>query len=240
MLGGRHKNRLGTSAHKQCINKAVKEVYGISATVDSVPHAGSTDKEIVRRMCESCGLQDTEVWTGLDRVIEISCALIHELIEDDLTGLVLPGVGELLHALTERRAFVGMVTGNFSTIGWAKIEKAGLGQYLSESLNQPSAFGSDCLHRNEILALAVERAEAQGFVRDVDPETLVTNNVWHIGDAIADMAAARHVKGRGIGVLTGSFTAEILAPEKPFAILQNLADTDALLAMMGISSSNKK
>lgn len=53
--------------------------------------------------------------------------------------------------------------------------------------------------------------------------------------AIADMAAARHVNGRGIGVLTGAFTAEMLEPEQPFAILENLADTESILKMMGLA-----
>lgn len=48
------------------------------------------------------------------------------------------------------------------------------------------------------------------------------------------MAAARHVNGRGIGVLTGAFTSEMLAPEHPFVILENLADTESILKMMSL------
>lgn len=181
ILGSR-KNKLGTSAHKQAINYAVKEVHGIDATVDSVPHAGSTDQEIVRRMCASKGVSDAAAWAAMDRVVALSCARVPALIEDDLSALVLPGVRALLAALTERRAYVGMVTGNFNKIGWAKMESAALHEFLAEKLDQPSAFGSDCVDRSDILALAVRRAEAQGFVKEVDPETSAVTNVYHIGD----------------------------------------------------------
>jgi phosphoglycolate phosphatase len=237
MLAGGEANKLGTSAHKQSINRAVTEVYGIKAEVDCVPHAGSTDREIVRRMCEACGLSDAETWQGIDRVIEISCGLIGDLIEDDLAMLVLPGVRELLHELTDRRAYVGMVTGNFDKIGWMKMKKAGLGDYLAENLNQPSAFGSDCLDRSDILALAVERAEGQGFVKEMDDEGRCSN-MFHVGDAIADMAAARHVNGRGVGVLTGAFSADELVGENPFVILENLADTPSVLKLLGLSTAS--
>lgn len=179
---GSQKHKLGTSAHKQAINYAVKEIYGIDVTVDGVEHAGSTDREIVRRMCVKGGLDDDACFAAIERVVALSCARIPDLIEDDLSKLVLPGVRDLLAALTERRAYVGMVTGNFNKIGWAKMESAGLHEFLAEKLDKPSAFGSDCADRSDILALAVQRAEAQGFVKEVDPETSAVTNVFHIGD----------------------------------------------------------
>lgn len=233
LLGPR--TRPGASAHKRALAHAVHEVFGVTATVDSVPHAGSTDQEIVARMCVSRGVPAADAWARMGDVVGAACDRMPALVaEDELAPLVLPGVRALLAALAERGVYVGMVTGNFALIGWAKMERAGLGGWLAERLDQPSAFGSDRADRSEILKLAVERAEAQGFVKEEDRETGVSRNVFHVGDATADMAAARFVGCRGVGVLTGAGTVETLEPEKPFVVLENLADTQKILNMMGL------
>jgi phosphoglycolate phosphatase len=230
---GEAKGSRGGSAHKRSIDRAVREVFGIGGKVDDVPHAGSTDREIVRRVCALGGVADSEWAAGIDEVVRRASELIGDLIEDDLSECVLPGVPELLRELASRGAFMGLVTGNFATIAHAKMRSAGLGRFLSASLDQPSAFGSDCLHRNEILALAVDRAVRRGFVPERAGDG-ACSNIFHVGDAAADMAAARHVGGRGVGVLTGAFTREQLAAEKPHAVLKDLADTTAILAMIGV------
>lgn len=225
-------HRAAVSGHKDCIQRAVKAIFGVDCCVDSVPHAGSTDMEIVRRMCEKCGVSDAEVFANMERVVKLCDELIPGLIEDTLVDNVLPGVSRLLVSLKEEHnVYMGLVTGNFSKIGWAKMRAAGLGEFLSEELDQPSAFGSDRRERKEILALAVERAEARGFKKEVDSYGTSTN-VFHVGDAVADMAAASFVRGRGVGVLTGAFTEDDLAPEKPFTVLRDLSDTEAVLGIL--------
>lgn len=235
-LLGKQKNvtTRGNSGHKDCIERAFKDVFDRECRVDAVPHAGSTDKEIVRRMCEKCGVPDDSAWASMDRVVELCAKLIPDYIEDSLVENVLPGVPQLLGALKEEHnIYMGMVTGNFSKIGWEKMRVAGLGPFLAEELDQPSAFGSDCAHRNDILALAVERAEARGFVKAFD-DSGVCCNLFHVGDAVADMAAAAFVGGRGVGVLTGAFTEEQLSPESPYVVLEDLSNTAEVVKILGL------
>lgn len=225
---------LGNSGHKRCIERAVKDVFDVSCRVDSVPHAGSTDREIVRRMVSSMGVSDADAWAGMDRVVALCAKLIPGFIEDSLVDCVLPGVPELLSALKEEHnVYMGLVTGNFSTIGWDKMRVAGLGAFLAEGLDQPSAFGSDRAHRSDILALAVERAEARGFCKEMSDGGECVN-VYHVGDAVADMEAAAFVSARGVGVLTGSFTRADLEPQKPFVVLPDLRNTAEVLKILGL------
>lgn len=225
--------RVGNSAHKEAIDRAVHEVYGISGRVDDLPHAGLTDQIIVRNLCVSQGVSEDQVWKKMPSVIATASALIGDLIaKDNLAHDVLPGVPELLSELHRRGVFVGLVTGNFADIGWAKMSSAGLRPFLSETC---SAFGSDCRLRQDILNRAGERAEAAGFVREHDSSGKCTN-VFHVGDAVADMEAATHVGGRGVGVLTGSFGREQLEPLNPFVLLDDLSDTSDVLRLLGFST----
>lgn len=109
-----------------------------------------------------------------------------------------------------------------------QLERAGLKDFF-----QFGAFGSDCVSRNDILALALERASDRGFTPDLNSEANLIN-AYHVGDAIADIRAAVHVKGRGIGVLTGAFNREELEKERPYKVLADLSDTDAFLKLIGL------
>lgn len=226
-------NRVGNSAHKEAIDRAVHDVYGISGRVDDLPHAGLTDQIIVRNLCASQGVPESVIWENMSKVITSACGRIDALIaKDNLADDVLPGVPELLEELRSRGVYLGLVTGNFADIGWAKMSSAGLRHFFNESC---SAFGSDCRLRPDILAKAGERAEVAGFSREHDSSGKCTN-VYHVGDAVADMESATCVGGRGVGVLTGSFGREQLDKLDPYIVLEDLSDTQSALRLFGLDS----
>lgn len=74
------------------------------------------------------------------------------------------------------------MTGNFQAAAWAKINAAGLQSYF-----QGGAFGNEREHRTDILSLAMDRFGIFGA------------NVLHIGDAIADVQAAKDFGAGGVG-----------------------------------------
>jgi phosphoglycolate phosphatase len=60
--------------------------------------------------------------------------------------------------------------------------------------------------------------------------------VYHVGDTLHDVKAAREAGVRGIGVATGGSTFEALTASEwsPYAVFRDLSDTAAVLAALEI------
>jgi len=200
--------------------------------VNDVPHAGSTDKAIIRDMCIRGGVPDALIWERMDVAMADAAVRIVRYVDTDLSHLVLPGVRRAMDALRRCGAVVALTTGNLEACAWEKMKAAGLREYFNTG-----AFGSDCLLRTDILKTAISRAlelEDVAFkARAGDGRPYA--NVFHIGDAVTDMQAAREAGANGIGVLTGAFDRKQLEAEAPLAVLDDLSDTSKFLALLGIN-----
>lgn len=207
-------------------------VHGIHVEVNDVAHAGSTDRAIIRDMCVHGGISAEVATQKMEEVIAVSDAAIPRLVEEGggLQGLILPGVREALDALKGAGAAIALTTGNLESCAWTKLKAAGIDHYF-----EGGGFGSDCFDRADILTKAIGLVEAREDAPElVQDERGKYKNVFHVGDAVADMAAARRNGANGIGVLTGSFTREQLMAEEPLVVLDDLSDTDAFLKLLGV------
>jgi phosphoglycolate phosphatase-like HAD superfamily hydrolase len=119
-------------------------------------------------------------------------------------------VRRLLGGLERRGIVMGLVTGNLTRIGWWKLERAGLHGYF-----RFGAFGEMARDRAGLVRMAVRRARAEGWVGRATP-------VCMIGDAPADILAARANRVRSIAVATGLLPVEGLRPYSPDLLLENL------------------
>jgi hypothetical protein len=71
----------------------------------------------------------------------------------ELDPIVMPGVNEALHYLAQKGALLGVASGNLETIGWIKIEAAGLCEWFR--------FGGFSDHfpvRSELIGSAANKA----------------------------------------------------------------------------------
>lgn len=143
----------------------------------------------------------------------------------------LPGVPELLRALAELKdtVVIGLVTGNLEAIGRMKLEASGLAGPFTFG-----GFGSDHTDRGELIRLAVSRAVAAH--PGLDPAAC---SVAHVGDTPHDLKAAATAAVQGVGVATGGFSADALLAVTggPWTVLASLADTAAVLRVLGIAQS---
>jgi phosphoglycolate phosphatase-like HAD superfamily hydrolase len=102
------------------------------------------------------------------------------------------------------------VTGNLTRIGWRKLQRAGLRQYF-----QFGAFGEMAPTRAGLAKMAIREARDRAWISRGAPISLV-------GDAPADILAARANGIRAISVRTGVTPAEELAALAPDYLLPNL------------------
>lgn len=208
----------GNRAHKVAINEAVYAVHGARITVDDVPHAGSTDLSIIRRMCTAANITTAVIDQEMPKVLRYAEKVIN--VDSDTSHLVLPGIQKLLKQLSERGIPCALTTGNMAYIADVKLKAAGLQHHFVGG-----AFGDEREQRSDILRLAVERCAPNEDMK----------NILHVGDAISDVRAAKQTGARCIAVATGAFAREDLEAEEPDWIFDDLSDTETVLRAFGLN-----
>ena len=187
----------------RAILRAIKDVYGVEGELGDYSFHGRTDPGIIRdlassgggeagrgrRRCASARAAGTPA-TPSTRVDDCIARYV-ELLRDEIDGgevETLPGIRELVTALAaDRRALVGLLTGNVEEGARLKLEPTGL-----LSLFKVGAYGSDSALRADLPAVAVARAEALTGRRFAGKDVVV------IGDTPADVEC-----GASLGVTAG-------------------------------------
>jgi phosphoglycolate phosphatase-like HAD superfamily hydrolase len=135
---------------------------------------------------------------------------------------VLPGVRELLDALAGLEGVgLGLLTGNIARGAELKLGSAGLWDRFAVG-----GFGSDHEERNELPAVALERARAHWKVEIEASDAIV------IGDTPRDVGCGQAGGTRTLAVATGSFLAAELLEAGPDHVLQDFSSTQDVLALL--------
>lgn len=210
--------RLGASWFRA----ALTEVTGEQA-VEIPSFAGRTDRWITTEMLRRVGRAATEA--EIDQVQRAVIAIAgRQRAEIAEIGIVLPGVSAALRAVAAWPDVTqSLVTGNLSPIAAYKVTAFGLDSYLDLAIG---GYGEVSEVRADLLgdALAKARAKYGEFAPD---------SVFVIGDTPHDVDAALAHKARSIAVATGRFGADELRAAGAHTVLPDLADTDAVLALLG-------
>jgi phosphoglycolate phosphatase-like HAD superfamily hydrolase len=149
--------------------------------------------------------------------------LTAELAKPTQTTRLYPGIKELLAALepyeTDRRALVGLLTGNVQHGAALKLRSAG----LDPARFVVGAFGSDSHSRADLPAVAAKRATERTGRRFTGADLVV------VGDTPDDVACARPMGARTVGVATGFYDTAALRAAGATHVFENLGDTQAVL-----------
>ncbi len=154
---------------------------------------------------------------SLDGLVEDCIAKYVELLRGEISRVeveTLPGIHELVVALAaDRRALVGLLTGNVVEGARLKLEPTGL-----YPLFKVGAFGSDSALRADLPAVAVARAEA------LDGRRYAGKDVVVIGDTPADVECGASLGVTAIAVATGRHTVDELAAYAPDHVFADFSD----------------
>jgi phosphoglycolate phosphatase len=225
-----------TRAHRDALYEAVREVHGVDAWAlrgrsprapgappeseaerarsSRLSPAGRTDGEIARIILLDAGVSAERIDDRADAVREACCRAYVRLCPQDLSDTVLPGIGELLDWLEDRREVtLALLTGNYEPVARLKLARAGIGRHFPTG---QGAFGSDAEDRAALPAIARRRAGAVGspYARE---RTIV------IGDTPRDIACARADQVRCFAVATGPYpVAELASADQALADARGL------------------
>src|SRR6266567_618222 len=211
-------------AGRRAIQRALVDEAGTAGPIESYRFDGKTDPQIVRDLLSLAGHAGAESAT----VIQAVCRryvdhLRTELERPTQTTRLMVGIADLLVALepheADRRALVGLLTGNVAPGAALKLRSAG----LDPARFRVGAYGSDSARRADLPAVAARRAAEVAHRRFAGADVIV------IGDTPDDVACGRPIGARSVAVATGSYDVAALRAAGAAYVFATLTDTAAVL-----------
>ena len=115
--------------HMDSFASSIERVTGFAVTLDGIPVHGSTDTAILAEACRRAGIPAEVLEPQVEAILEAMRQTVAER-RHEMKLRLMPGVEEALRHLARKGALLGVATGNLETIGWIKIEEAGLREWF--------------------------------------------------------------------------------------------------------------
>ena len=200
------------------LKRAMEDEFELKNADIDLDFGGRTDRSILAELLAKNRVEVSpeNIARLRERYVEL---LPGVLIEHG--GTVLPGVQTLLDQLSGLSHFHSYVmTGNLVQTARMKLDHFCLGDYFHD------IFGGDHdEHRNDLA-----RRTAQRLHDHHGP--VATQDVFVIGDTVADIECGHAIGARVIAVATGSHEKERLAAAQPLAVVDDLSDATKILEIL--------
>jgi phosphoglycolate phosphatase len=195
--------------HREALVYAVRHITGLETTTEGIPVQGMLDPDILAVMMRRVGAPRSHISEAMPEIMR-AAERRYQRTCPPLDDKHCPGVVPLLDRLTRHNILLGLVTGNLTRIGWRKLERAGLRDYFGFG-----AFAEMAKTRAGLAKIAIREARRQRWISGSAAVSL-------IGDAPADILAARRNRIRSIAVATGLTSPDELRAEEPDILLRDL------------------
>jgi phosphoglycolate phosphatase len=209
-------------AGRLALQEALRQTYGTAGDIDRYDFRGKTDPRIVFDLMRDAGLADDVIESRMSACFDAYTIELDRQIGDGSRVIVLPGIAEVVRALSTRDdALVGLLTGNIEAGARVKLRSTGL-----LPLFRVGAYGSDSMDRRRLPAIACERA------RHVAGRDFPFDRVTIIGDTPLDVDCARACGAVAVAVATGFHPHADLAACAPDLLFTDFSDVAAALAAL--------
>ncbi|MCP5098850.1 MAG: HAD hydrolase-like protein [Chloroflexi bacterium] len=214
---------------RQALGEALQDVFGTAGPVEDYPMGGKTDARIITDLLIAAGIPRDNIAPKLPevyaRMAEKGVIIFWEKGMDPCVGI--PPLLTALQAMSHD-VVLGLLTGNSSATAPLKLSAAG----IMPTQFVVGAYGSDAMDRNQLPAIAMSRAS------ELTGQPFNGNNTVIIGDTPADILCARAGKATAVAVATGWHSSTTLATYQPDHLLENMADTQAILSILTADSES--
>ncbi|ACF42832.1 HAD family hydrolase [Pelodictyon phaeoclathratiforme] len=206
---------------------ALTEVYGTAGSAGTHNFAGKMDSTIFYEVLRNAGLSEGDIAAKFElaKKTYIEMFRAHAKPSD---VLLMEGIRELLEELSGHSdVMLALLTGNFEASGRHKLLLPEINHYFPFG-----AFADDAPSRNELPAIAVEKAYQLSGIKFFNHDIII------IGDTEHDIACARVLNAKSIAVATGTYSMEDLKQHHPHVLYENLGRTAVVLDEILQSSIN--
>jgi len=200
--------------HREALIESIRRVTGLETSVDGIPLHGMLDPEILAAMMRNAGASGALIRRAMPD-IQRRAQAIYVRRCPNLERKVCPGVRRLLHRLRQAGVPMGLVSGNFTRIGWKKVERAGLKHHF-----RIGAFAGMGKDRAALLRLAIRQAQERGWIAPGARLSLV-------GDTPRDVQAAQANHVLAVAVATGLSSWRDLESSGPDLLVEDLRSLSA-------------
>lgn len=203
--------------------ESIKNLHGVTIKDDRQGFAGLTDQLILSLLLKGAGWEDTRIKSHMPGLVqEFERIYVASFKKGSVD--ILPGVKELLAALSQHEVTLGLITGNLEKVAQTKLEDVGIWSFFSLG-----GFGSDPhTKRSEIVKIAVARA---GLTPD-------NPSLYVIGDTPRDIEAAAEAGiAHKVGVSSNYHNMEQLKEAGADIVLKDFKDTTGVLKALGITDT---
>jgi len=195
--------------HRNALHQAMREAYGVDTTIDGIAYHGKTDLGILRAALERAGISGDRFDANLPAALEVICREV-SANASRITPTVCSAIPQVLRELQAAGKLLAIASGNLESVGWLKVEAAGLRDFFSFG-----CFSDHHESRADIFRQGV--TEAQRRLGEAA-------QVCFIGDTPEDVKAARLANSKIVAVCTGIFTADELRHYEPDACVASCAE----------------
>ncbi len=212
--------------------RAFQRVFDISVEKEVIRPDGKTDPLIARELLKFFGQEARWNSQSSDALFAVYLSLLEEEMAQARAEnriRILPGVMDLLEALSSRRDFaLGLVTGNLAEGARIKLEQAGLNQYF-----QFGGYGSDSEDRTELIRRAIQRGEER-----VAPARVGASVV--IGDTPLDIIHGHAAGASVIAVASARYSVADLQRHEPDFLVPSLAPIHPVMSFLETAADARR
>lgn len=199
---------------------AFRQLFGRDGTAHLPPMAGRTDRAIAIDLLGTNGVPDPHRYLEDFRLAaEQALTELEGVLRTE--GRALPGASAALAALGGTAAVQTLLTGNIRAFAEAKMRVFGLAEHLDLDIG---AYGWAHAVRARLVDMARSAARVRHEREFAGRATVL------VGDTPRDVEAALATGAAVVGVATGMYRAVELREAGAHTVLEDLADTDAVLA----------
>ena len=199
-----------------------KKVYQVEASIEEVDNAGMISAEVIVETLKRHNFSFKEIRQKLPQAFkELGDYFVKNIKANDF--IALPGAKELLKKLKEKRVLIGVLTGNIDTIGWEKLKRTKLDQYIDFGV-----FGNMAFKRKDLVPLALEEA------KKILEKKIFFKNLVIIGDSFRDILCAKENQIEVIGVASGKNTKEELKKAGADLVIDSLLEKEKIFKFLGV------
>lgn len=210
-------------AGRMALEAALLEMFNTAGPIADYQMSGKTDARIITDLLTAAGFDADEIAQKLPEIYNLMATKgRHIFWKQGMASC--PGIMPLLQRLNARAdVLLGLLTGNSQVTAPLKLQAAGIDPVIF----RVGAYGSDAMDRNQLPRIAMQRAEALTGTPFNGRQTII------IGDTPADILCARAGQATAVAVASGWHAAATLQKYQPDHLLDNLADTEHVLELLG-------